>query len=167
MKIELNNIVLSSYNEEDIKHNNLISKFLNNSSSNYVHDIDRRLMDNKRKNDSIFDKGYIVSLNNNLIGYIFISKLIKDDIYLEYSILKEYRGKGLGKMLLSEISNYLMDNYNIKSIVLDIDPSNIPSIMTAVSCGYMVDEDEYIERNMNGKILYRIDNYNYVNKRKK
>ena len=102
-----------------------------------------------------------------MIGYVFISKIIKYDIYLEYSILKEYRGKGLGKLLLSEISNYLIDNYNIKSIMLDIDPSNVPSIMTAVSCGYIADDEEYISRNMNGKILYRIDNYNYINKRKK
>ena len=60
-----------------------------------------------------------------------------------------------------------MNNCNVKSIVLDIDPSNIPSIMTAISAFYIEDEDEYLERNMNGKILYRIDNANYVNKRKK
>ena len=60
-----------------------------------------------------------------------------------------------------------MENYNIKSIILDIDPSNVPSVMTAISSGYMEDEEEYLNRNMNGKMLYRIDNYNYVNKRKK
>ena len=167
MTNKLNNIVLNCYDEKDDNHNRLLLEFLGNSSSNYIHDIDRRLKNNKIKNDCIFDRGYIVSFNDILIGYVFISKLIKDDLYLEYSILKDYRGKGFGKLLLNEVSIYLIDNYNIKSIVLDIDPSNTPSIMTAVSCGYIADEEEYIERNMNGKILYRIDNYNYVNKRKK
>ena len=60
-----------------------------------------------------------------------------------------------------------MDNYNIKSISLDIDPSNLPSISTALSVGYVVDDEEYINRGMEGKILYRMDNYNYINKRKK
>lgn len=82
-------------------------------------------------------------------------------------MLKEYRGKKYEKLILSEVSNYLFENYNIKTISLDIEPSNIASIRTALSCGYIPDEDEYLSRNMNGKILYHLDNYNYINKRRK
>ena len=60
-----------------------------------------------------------------------------------------------------------MNKHNIRSIVLDIDPSNLSSIGTALSVGYQIDEEEYINRNMEGKILYRLDNYNYINKRRK
>ena len=98
---------------------------------------------------------------------MFISKCVNDEVYLENSILKEYRGKKYGKLILNDISNYLFQNYNIKCITLDIDPSNIASIKTALSCGYTIDEEEYLDRNMSGKILYRLDNYNYVSKRRK
>jgi RimJ/RimL family protein N-acetyltransferase len=60
-----------------------------------------------------------------------------------------------------------MNEYNIKCLVLDIDPSNIASIKTALNAGYELDEEEYIKRGMTGKILYRLDNYNYINKRSK
>ena len=98
---------------------------------------------------------------------MFISKRVNDEIFVEYSIVNEFRGKGYGKLVLSEVSEYLFNNYNIKSISLDIEPSNIASIMTAVSVGYIENEEEYMKRNMCGKVLYRMDNYNYVNKRKK
>lgn len=168
MNLKLNNIVLSSYDKDNDRHRKVLLEFLGESKSNYIHDIDRRLKNNyNKKENNIFDRGYLVSLNNNIVGYIFISKIIRDEIFLEYSIIKSYREKKIGKLLLSDVTNYLLDNYNIKSIVLDIEPSNVPSIMTAVSCGYMLDDEEYVQRNMNGKILYRMDNFNYINKRKK
>ena len=168
MKLKLDNIILYTYDDNNLIHKKVLLNFMNESKSNYIHDIDRRLKNNfNKKENNIFDRGYLVSLNNNIVGYIFISKIIKDEIFLEYSIIKGYRGKKIGKLLLSDVSNYIMENYNIKSILLDIEPSNIPSLITAVNCGYFVDDDDYLKRDMNGKILYRMDNYNYVNKRKK
>lgn len=167
MEINLNNIKLSSYDDNNSKHKNLLIEFEGESKSKYIQDIGIRLISSNDKKSDIFDKGFIVSMNDKLFGYVFISKKIKDDIFLEYSIIKDCRGKGLGKVLLEEVSDYLMSNYNIKSITLDIDPSNVASVMTALSCGYMEDDEEYLKRNMSGKILYRIDNFNYINKRKK
>ena len=167
MKIELNNIKIFSYDNNNEQHRNLLMEFEGESKSKYIQDIGIRLTSSINKKIDIFDKGFIASINDKCFGYIFISKIIKDDVFLEYSIINSYKGKGLGKILLEEVSEYLMDNYNIKSITLDIEPSNVASISTALNCGYMVDEDEYIKRNMNGKILYRIYNYNYINKRKK
>ncbi len=167
MEIELNNVKLVSYDDSNNKHKSLLMNFSNESKSNYIQDIEIRLTSSNNKKSGVFDRGFIASSNDECFGYVFISKLIKDEMFLEISILKEYRGKGLGKILLEEVSEYIISNYNVKSIILDIDPSNIASVMTALSCGYMEDEDEYLKRNMNGKILYRMDNYNYINKRKK
>jgi len=167
MRIELNNIILSSYDKNNENHREILLEFIGSSKSNYIHDIERRLQVDFSLDGNIFDKWFLVSVNDEWVGYVFISKIIRDDVYLEYSIIKDYRGKKLGKLILNEVSDYLIDNYNIKSINLDIDPSNVSSVMTAVSCGYVADEEEYIQRNMNGKILYRMDNYKYVNKRKK
>ena len=167
MKVELNSVDLYSYDANNDNHKILLGKFIGESKSKYIQDIDIRLISSNDKKSDIFDKGFIASNNNECFGYVFISKIIKDEIFLEISILKEYRGKGFGKILLEEVSEYIMSNYNIRAITLDIDPSNVSSVMTALSCGYLEDEDEYLKRNMNGKILYRMDNYNYINKRKK
>lgn len=167
MDLVLENIKLCFYDDNNLEHKKVLMELEGNSKSNYIHDIGSRLVNSKNKKDIPFDVGYVVSLGESFIGYVFISKRIRDEIFLEYSLINEFRGKGYGKLVLSEVSNYLFSNYNIKSITLDIDPSNMASIMTAVSVGFDVLEDDYLERNMNGKILYRIDNYNYVDKRKR
>lgn len=167
MGVELDNIKICFYDSSNIRHNELLMELEGDSKSSYIHDIRSRLMSWKNKKDIPFDVGYVVQLGDQFIGYFFISKRIKDEVFLEYSLINKFKGKGYGKLMLSEVSEYLFNNYNIKSITLDIEPSNLPSVMTAVSVGYTVDEDDYLERNMNGKILYRMDNYNYVNKRKK
>lgn len=167
MDLLLENVKLCFYDDKIIGHKELLLEFEGDSKSKYIHDIRLRLINNQKKKDIPFDVGYVVCLNDKFIGYVFISKRVNDEIFLEYSIVNEFRGKGYGKLVLSEVSEYLFSNYNIKSISLDIDPSNIASVMTAVSAHYIEDEEEYMKRDMNGKVLYRMDNYNYVNKRKK
>ena len=167
MEIQLSNLKLCNYNSEKFEHKDFLLEMEGDSKSSYIHDIKNRLLQSCTYNNVVFNKGYKVSVNDKCVGYIFISKVIKDEIFLEYSVIKKYRGKGIGKMILGEVSDYLLDNYNLKSVILDIDPSNVPSVMTAISCGYIEDDIEYLNRNMNGKILYRRDNYSYINKRKK
>lgn len=167
MNLQLENIILSLYDSNNEKHNQVLNEFETESKSQYIHDIKERIKDSINKKSFPFDTGFFVIINNEIVGYMFISKNILDEVYLESSLLKEYRGKKYGKLILNDVSNYLMNECNIRSLVLDIDPSNTPSIRTAISCGYEMDEEEYLKRNMSGKILYRLDNYNYVNKRRK
>ena len=167
MNINLENIELCVYCENNLKHDEVLEKFTNESKSNFIHDIKERIINTVSKKDFPFDCGFFVAFNNEIVGYIFISKRISDEIFLEYSLLKEHRGKKYSNIILSEVSNYLMNEYNIISISLDIDPSNSPSIGTAISCGYEIDEEEYLKRNMCGKIIYKLDNYNYIKKRRK
>lgn len=167
MNIKLENIELCIYDDNNQKHNEVLNKFDGESKSNYIHEIKERIKNTINKKNIPFDSGFFVIFNNEIVGYIFISRKILDEIFIEYSLLKEYRGNGYAKIILNNVSNYLMNEYNIKSISLDIDPSNISSIRTAIGAGYEIDEEEYIKRNMTGKVLYRLDNYNYVNKRRK
>ena len=167
MKLELDNIMLSLYDSSNPIHNEILNKFDSDSKSEYIHSINDRLRYFQNKKSFPFNTGFFVTIDSTIVGYLFISKCVDDEVYLENSLLKEYRGKGYGKLILNDVSNYLIENYNIRSITLDIDRSNIASIKTALSCGYIMDEEEYLSRNMNGKILYHLDNYNYVNKRRK
>ena len=76
----------------------------------------------------------------------------KDVAFIELSILKEYRGLGLGKLSIDEISNYLFENYNIKELRADVDPSNKKSIDMLSSSNFYPDEEQYEKNNYEGKI---------------
>ena len=93
--------------------------------------------------------------------------MINDEVFLEYAVLKEYRGMGYASDLVREVSSYLFENYNIKSIRLDIDPSNKNSILVANSCGFNLDEEDYESKNYVGKMQFVKDSDCYISKRKK
>lgn len=164
MNIELETLSLVKYNKDKYKKQ---AEELNSgiSSSKYIHQIKERL--ELSSNNNIFQNGYIVLEDDTPVGYLYISSKINDEVFLEYSILKEYRNMGYASDLLNETTNYLFNNYNIKSIKLDIDPSNKNSILVALSNGYILDQEEYESRNYIGKMKYIKESDYYVSKRKK
>lgn len=167
MEINTGEIILRVYDDANLEHVNVINEFKNGSNSKFIHRIPERLMVKVNEKSYPFNTAFIVNCDNQDIGYVFISALVNDEVFLEISILKKFRSMGYGGLCLDEVTDYLFDNYNIKGISLDIDPSNEASIRTALSCGYSPDSEEFMERSMNGNMLYRKDNYYYVNRRKK
>ena len=87
-------------------------------------------------------------------------------MFLEYAVLKAYRGLGYGSTMIRETTDYLFENHNIRSIRLDIDPSNKNSINTAEACGYTLDEDEFASRNYLGRMQFVKDSTYYISKRR-
>ena len=165
MDIELKTLNLTRYSEERDK--NLKNELENGlSSSNFIHQIGERLVISKDNNKSIYNSAFVVLDNSNPVGYLFISSRINDEVFLECSILKEYRGKGYGSRITNEISDYLFEEENIRSIKLDIDPSNKKSILAAEACGFFLDEEEYESRNYMGKMQFVRESDCYINKRK-
>ena len=161
-QINLDNILLITFDINNKLHNELIDEFKSNSKSDFISSIDNRLKLNKNLKSFPFDTGFVVATNDSkLLGYLFISSIRNDEIFLEYSILKDKRGMGYGSLLLNKVTDYLFSNYNIKNIALDIDVSNLASIKTAISAYYT--EDEYLD---NDRIIYRNYNINYVDKRR-
>ena len=135
------------------------------SKSNFIHSVVERLQMSKN-NSSLFNNAYIVLKNNEPIGYLYISGTTFDEVYIEYSILYNNRNNGYASLLLTEISDFLFFNYNIRSIKLDISPSNKASINVALKSGFYIDDDE-LEKNDNiVKMIFIKDNLNYENKRK-
>ena len=102
---------------------------------------------------------------NEPIGYVYISNNVKDEVFLELSILKYKRNMGYGSMIINELSDYLFNNYNIRCVKLDIDPSNINSIKIVEACGFLFDEDE--RRNYTGRMVFYKESDCYINKRRK
>ena len=100
-----------------------------------------------------FGRAFLVSDNNDLVGYIEIGEVNLEDysVYLRAAVDESKRGHDYGKKILSETSEYLFDNTDIRSIKLKIADDNIPSMKVAFSCGY-----EKI-----GKEIYKLDNPYY------
>lgn len=103
------------------------------------------------KNYEFFNHGFIVKENDKYIGYIGISNfnIEESSVYLRAAILKEKRGLGYGKILLSEITDYIFRNYSqIKSIRFKIAKENTTSLYMANSCDYKwLKNDIYIKYN--------------------
>ena len=166
MIIKLEKFDLVRYNDD--KHKYLKEEFKNgNSFSEYIHQIPERLESSKYNDNNIYQSAFVVQYNEMPMGYLYISNKINDEVFLEYSVLKEYRKMGYGSELLNEITNYLFENCNIKNIRLDIDPSNKNSILLASACGFYLDEEEYEARNFIGKMQFIKESDLYISKRKK
>lgn len=165
LNIELETLMLKRYN--DIEHN-FVKEDLERgmSSSKYIHQIGERLEQSK-ENKTIYQSGYVVEDRGTPIGYAFISSMHADEVFLEYSILRQFRNMGYGSALVRELTTYLFENHNIRSIRLDIDPSNQNSILVANACGYSVDEEEFEARNFTGKMQFIKENEFYISKRRK
>ena len=166
MKIELETLNLIRYNYD--KHN-LIKEELSfgNSNSKYVQKISERLELSSNNDKSIYQSAFVVEDKGISIGYLYISNVSDDEVFLECSILKDFRKKGYGSKILKEVSEYLFQKENIRNIRLDIEPSNIASISTAKACGFDFDQEEYENRNFIGKMQFIKESDCYISKRKK
>lgn len=165
MNIELDSLVLTRYSEE--KHKRLKEDFESGEShSDFIYQIGSRLENSKNNNRSIYQSAFVVEDLGVPVGYLFISNRIRDEVFLEYAVLKEYRGMGYGSDIVRQTTDYLFQNHNIKDIRLDIDPSNKNSINTAEACGYTLDEDEFASRNYTGRMQFVQDSTYYVSKRR-
>lgn len=166
MEIKLETIKLVRYSED--KHNLLRGKLENgDSSSKYIYQIGDRLDRSKDNDKSLFQSAFIIEDDETPVGYLFISSMINDEVFLEYAILKEFRGMGYASDVVNEVSDYLFHNYNIRSIKLDIDPSNKNSIYVADACGFILDDEEFESRNFIGKMKFIKESDCYVSKRKR
>lgn len=163
MNIELESILLTRYSED--KHKTLKDELETGTSrSCFIHQIGERLEDSKDNNKSIYQSAFVVEDLGTPIGYLYISSRIRDEVFLEYAVLKEYRGKHYGSTIIRETSKYLFENHNIRAIRLDIDPSNKNSINAAEASGYTVDEEEFASRNYTGRMQFVKDNEYYMSK---
>lgn len=165
MNIELESLRLTRYKEE--KHQKLKDEFEKGEShSNFIHQIGSRLENSKNIDRNIYQSAFVVEEEEIPIGYLFISSRIRDEVFLEYAVLKPYRGLGYGSAIIRQTADYLFQNHNIRAIRLDIDPSNKNSILAAEACGYTLDEEEFASRNYTGRMEFVKDSTYYVSKRR-
>ena len=162
-KIKLETLWLDRYGD---KYKDLKESFDNESKSRFIQNVVGRLERSKDGND-IFANAFVVLDNDEPVGYIYITSNVKDEVFLEVSVLKDKRNMGYGTRITNEVTDYLFSNYNIRCVKLDIDPSNKNSIMTAEKCFFEFDEEDYEAKNYMGHMLFYKESDCYVNRRNK
>ena len=96
------------------------------------------------KNTEIdFNKdSYVVSTNDNIIGHFNLKRKlfdVKNVTFLEYELLKKYRGKGLGKLFLRIIEIHLQEDYGLEEVYLLVKNDNELAKIVASNFGYSID----------------------------
>ena len=150
-EITLETLKLVSFNKKDLNHLKFLKELQNDSDiTKWFNGLTGGLLHHQEIEP--FGCSFFVALKDDtLIGYINIGDYYKTEktLFLRGAIHESVRGKGAGKRMLLEVSNYLFMNYlQLESIILKIDIDNKKSLNVADACGYKwYERDYYIKYN--------------------
>lgn len=105
---------------------------------------------------------FILERNNKYLGQINI-RIYKDEAIINYSVDKDFRGKGIGKELVAFIEIFIKNNLqSISRVSAYISKANIASIKVFESREFVCEiDDEYfvkLIKNINTIILCEFEN---------
>lgn len=162
--IELESFKIINFDKNNNEHMDVYNDLVEGESkSNMINLIGERLLLSHKTELLEFGNAYLVTQNDSIVGYLYLSGKSTNYIYLELSILKKYRKNGIGSQILSEVTDYIFYNNNdLKEIKLNIDKSNIGSMKASMNAGYFYDEDDYMKQ----KIDFIKENPYYLNKKR-
>lgn len=90
--------------------------------------------------DDIYNSPFAIYQRDFPIGFLQISPIVKGRIYssvdLSYAILKQERKKGYMKSILTNVSDYILEEGSVDEVDLMIHPENKASQMVAISSGF-------------------------------
>lgn len=148
--IKLNTFTLCLFNKDSLEHKKFFMDLIHDET---IFKRFQGILPNLvRETENVFNKGFLLKTDDNYIGYVDISNYdqMAKCVYVRGAILNLFQGKNYGHIMLKEISDYLFNCYSeIEYIRLVIDPDNIPSIKTALSCGYKLVGNYYVLYNPN------------------
>lgn len=104
---------------------------------------------NNKSSEDIFDKGFFVKNEDELIGYVDFGAYHEDDksVYIREAIASDKRGKSYGKRILTEVTDYIFKTYPfIESVKARIASDNFASMSMAWNCGF-INDGEYFSLN--------------------
>lgn len=120
-------------NEEDVRQNSF-----NKENINYEEH--KKWFLKKIKNKDMF---YLLQHNENKIGQIRVDK-IDDGLLISYSIDREKRGKGYGRIIVELLEKELLKNKIDEKIIAYVKKSNIASVKIFIDLGYEYDIENNI-----------------------
>lgn len=90
------------------------------------------------------DNSYHVILNEKNIGHFNLT-FVENRILIDYELLEQYRGVGLGTTFYQMIEKYVEANFEYKELILMIRYDNDRSIKIATKNNYKINYD-YVEK---------------------
>ena len=135
MKIELNELNIVSF--DDKRHFKFVREMsMDKEIKKYLPDSLEIYIMASAADQTIENTGaYVIENKENPIGFVQIFSSFRDTYSINYGLHPKYRNQGYGKMLLDEVSGYLLDN-KCRRVKLNISDMNTPSIKCALSSGY-------------------------------
>ena len=134
----IGNLTLKKVDLDNKSHLEWLQKLLleNNEFSGFIKPI--LTSGHVRQGEGINSFHYVVSLEDINVGYVYISSLDSfQRVSLNYVIESSFRGNQYGKLLLTEISEFLFQRDNrINEIELYIENSNRHSKRVALDVGF-------------------------------
>ena len=78
---------------------------------------------------------FVAQLQGKIVGYLGMKPILDEGYISNVAVTSEIRGKGVGSALLERLTIYAKEN-GIKTISLEVRPSNAPAIALYQKFGY-------------------------------
>jgi RimJ/RimL family protein N-acetyltransferase len=84
---------------------------------------------------------FVVYMKDNRVGYLIFTDLGDTRFEISVAVSPEFRGKGLGHLIVKEGTSFGFRELGAKTIVAEIYPANIASLKIFQSQGYGLTDD--------------------------
>lgn len=100
---------------------------------------------------------FIIMKFNKAIGVVSIYEIDNREKFamIGMALVKEYRGRNIGKIVLHLLFRHLMNNYNICHIRGEVYSNNIASLRFMEKMDFIRNEAQTKDMKMNGKVIQR------------
>lgn len=134
-ELPLGKITLERFDVYNERHMKAIDGLRDFSAKRLCYDLKQDVYAAKR--GSLAGNSFLVKNDeDDYFGYMHISNDHDGERVLSCIVQKEMRGKGYGKIILTSVSDYLLNSGIASSLKLYIKPQNVASAKVAVSCGF-------------------------------
>lgn len=131
----LENLVLEKLDIWDKKHKEAIKHVRDNVAREMCYDVMIDI-DNDLEVKNSAGNLFLAKNNDGYFGYMKISNVWNGEIVLVSIIDEKLRGQGLGKVLLTSVSDYLLNSGDAENIKLYIKKNNLSCIKMVEGCGF-------------------------------
>ncbi len=102
---------------------------------NSYQDIDEFRLDNQN--------AYLIESDGVLVGFVYLY-VNKERVVLIYmGILEEFRSRGYGSLVTRELTDYILENFDVKGIQVQVESDNIRSLKAIKRAGFQNIYDDF------------------------
>lgn len=89
---------------------------------------------------------YLICEEDKIIGFIYMYPNQEKELLLYLAIHKNFRNKGYSTKINKELTDYLLNQFDIKRIKVQVEKDNIGSLKAIKKCGFVpIENDFYIK----------------------